>query len=120
MKVKGDCLHIIGDFDMKSCNNFGVFVRNSKKMAGTEILYDVARGSISALGSSAPLQSADNIITLEILLDRASIEVFANEGQVVLTNNFTPEEGAEELILFSNGGEVIVIRLDIYKIESAW
>jgi sucrose-6-phosphate hydrolase SacC (GH32 family) len=119
-KVKGDCLHIIGEFDMKSCNNFGFFVRNSKKKAGTEILYDVARGSISALGSSAPLQSADNIITLEILLDRASIEVFANEGQVVLTNNFTPEEGAEELILFSNGGEVIVNRLDIYKIESAW
>jgi sucrose-6-phosphate hydrolase SacC (GH32 family) len=119
-KVKGDCLHIIGEFDLKTCNNFGFFIRHSKKTAGTELLYDVKRGTLSLLGTTAPLQPVDNKITLEILIDRASVEVFANGGQVAVSNNFTPEKGAEDLVLFSNGGEVIVEKLDIFRVESAW
>lgn len=119
-KIKGDCLHIVGEFDLKSCSNFGFFVRNSKKATGTEILYDVKRGTLSVMGVSAPLAPIGNKIKLDILIDRASIEVFANDGQTVLTNNFTPEEGAEGLLLFNSGGEIVVDKLDIYKINSAW
>ena len=119
-KVKGDCLHIIGEFDLKSCSNFGFFIRNSRKTTGTEILYDVKRGTLSVMGVSAPLEPVGNKITLEILIDRASIEVFANNGQTVLTNSFTPEKGAEGLLLFCSGGEILVDRLDIYKMNSIW
>ncbi len=119
-KVKGDCLHIVGEFDLKTCNNFGFFIRHSKKTAGTELLYDVKRGTLSLLGTTAPLQPIDNKITLEILVDRASVEVFANGGQTVISNNFTPEDGAEDLVLFSSGGEVVVDKLDIFVVESAW
>lgn len=119
-KVKGDCLHIIGEFDLKTCNNFGFFIRHSKKKNGSELLYDVKRGILSVLGTSAPLMPVDNIITLEILIDRASVEVFANGGQVAVSNNFTPTKGAEDMVLFSSGGELIVNKLDIYRVESAW
>jgi fructan beta-fructosidase len=119
-KVKGDCLHIIGEFDVKTSNNFGFFVRSSKKHTGTEILYDVRRGTLSVLGTSAPVLPIDNIIKLEILIDRSSIEVFVNDGQSVLSNCFTPVKGAEGLVLFCSGGEVIVNKLDIYKLKSAW
>ena len=118
--VKSDCLHIVGEFDLKSCSNFGFYVRTSKKSTGTEIIYDVKRGTLSVMGISAPLEPIDNKIMLEILIDRVSIEVYANNGQIVLTNNFTPEKGAEGLTLFSSGGEVIVDKLDIYKMNSAW
>ncbi|SHF78691.1 levanase [Mariniphaga anaerophila] len=119
-KAKGDCLHIIGEFDLKTCNNFGFFIRNGKKTAGTELLYDVKRGVLSVLGTSAPVMPVDNKITLEILVDRASIEVFANGGQTVISNCFNPEEGAENLVLFNNGGELKVNKLDIFKLNSAW
>lgn len=119
-RVSGDCLHIIGEFDLKTCNNFGFYIRHSKKKTGTELLYDVKRGTLSVLGTAAPLQPIDNKITLEILIDRASIEVFANGGQVAVSNNFTPEKGAEDLVLFSSGGEVIVEKLDIFRVDSAW
>jgi levanase/fructan beta-fructosidase len=46
--------------------------------------------------------------------------VFANGGQTVISNNFTPEKGAEDLVLFSNGGEIMVDKLNIYQVESAW
>lgn len=119
-KVKGDCFHIKGKFDLKTTDNFGFMIRNGKKDPGTEILYNVKRGTLSALGSTAPLLPIDNKISLEILVDRSSIEIYANDGQTVISNCFTPTEGADGLILFTNGGEIVVERLDIYKVESAW
>lgn len=119
-KAKGDCFHIVGEFDLKTSDNFGLMIRNSKKTPGTEILYNVKRGTLSVLGTTVPLMPVDNKISLEILVDRASIEVFANGGQTVISNCFTPDEGAEDLLLFTNGGELEVVKLDIYKMESAW
>lgn len=118
--VKDDCLHIIGEFDINTASNFGLVVRNSRKKPGTEIRYDVSRGALSVLNSTMPIVPVDNKITLEILVDRTSIEIFANGGQSVVSNCFNPEDGANELILFSNGGELIVNKLDIYKLNSIY
>ena len=119
-KVKGDVLHITGEFDLKSCSNFGFYFRRNKKQPGTELIYDVRRGTLSILGVSAPVVPVNNKIELDILIDRSSIEVFANGGQTVISSCFTPVQGAENLTLFCSGGEVIVDRLDIYKMKSAW
>ena len=119
-KVSGDCLHIYGEFDLKTCNNFGFMIRKGKKDAGTELMYNVKRGTLSVLGSTAPLMPVDNKITLEILVDRASVEVFANGGQVAISNCFTPQEKADDLVLFNSGGELGVDNLVVYELESAW
>jgi len=119
-KVDGDCLHIKGVFDLKTVESFGFMLRKGKKSAGTEIIYNVKRGTLSVLGSTVPLLPNDNLITLEILLDRSSIEIFANNGQAVVSNCFTPDEGADEIVLFNHGGELGVKKLDIYELNSAW
>lgn len=119
-KAEGDCLHIVGDFDLKTSEKFGFMLRKGKKDPGTEILYNVKRGTLSILGQSVPLMPVNNKIQLEILLDRASIEIYANGGQTVISNCFTPIEGDEDLELFTNGGELGVDQLDIYKMNSAW
>jgi fructan beta-fructosidase len=119
-KIKGDCLHIKGEFDLKSCSNFGFYFRNNRKNIGTELLYDAQRGTLAILGIATPVAPIDNKISLEILIDRSSVEVYVNRGQVLISNNFTPDAGAEGLVLFCSGGEVIVDKLDIYKLKSAW
>lgn len=119
-KAKGDCLHIIAEFDLKSVANFGLMLRHSKKKAGTEILYNVKRGTLAVLGNTVPLMPVDNRIKLNILLDRTSIEIYANDGKTVISNCFTPEEGNDGIELFSNGGELEVVKMDIYKMESIW
>ncbi len=119
-KVNGDCIHIKGEFDLKTSDGFGFVVRQSKKNQGVEVLYNVKRGTLSVLNSTVPLVAANNKISLEILLDRSSIEIFANGGQTVISNCFTPNEGAKDLVLFTNGGELMVDKLDVYKIESSW
>jgi sucrose-6-phosphate hydrolase SacC (GH32 family) len=119
-KVSGDCLHIIGEFDLKTSDNFGLMVRHSSKIPGTEILYNVKRGTLSVLGCTVPLPAVNNKIKLEILIDRTSLEVFANDGQAVISNCFTPDEKAKDVVLFTNGGELGIDKLDVYKIESVW
>ena len=74
----------------------------------------------SVMGVSAPVVPINNKISLDILIDRTSVEVFANEGQTVISNCFTPDEGVEGLVLFCTGGEIIVDNLDIFKMNSAW
>ncbi len=118
--VKGDCLHIIGEFDLKSSDSFGFMIRNSRKKPGTEIVYSVKRGTLTVLSSTMPIVPVDNKISLEILVDRTSIEIFANDGQGVVSNCFTPDEDADELVLFTNGGELGVDKLDIYKMNSIY
>lgn len=118
--VKGDCLQIVGEFDLKTCNNFGFIIRNGKKTPGTEILYDVKRETISVLGATAPFPPINNTVTLEILVDRTSIEIFGNGGQTVVSNCFTPGKDNEGVVLSTQGGELKVGKLDIYKLKSAW
>jgi len=119
-KVNGDCLHIIAEFDLKTSDNFGFMLRHSRKQAGTEVLYNVKKGTLSVLGTTVPLMPVDNTIKLEILMDRTSVEVYANDGQTVISNCFTPSEGANDVVLFTNGGELGVVKMDVYKMESIW
>ncbi len=119
-KVSGDCLHIIADFDIKTSDNFGFMLRSDKKQAGIEVLYNVKRGTLNVLGSNIPLMPIDNHIKLEILLDRTSLEIYANDGQAVASNCFVANEKNDKVILYTNGGELGVVKLDVYKMESVW
>lgn len=118
--VKDDCLHIIGEFDLKTVDNFGFMVRNSRKLPGTEIMYNVKRGTLTVMNKTMPIVPIDNKISLEILIDRTSIEIFANGGQSVVSNCFNPDEDSNELVLFASGGELGVNKLDIYKMNSIY
>ncbi|MDX8341631.1 glycoside hydrolase family 32 protein [Draconibacterium sp. IB214405] len=119
-KVSGDCLHIIGEFDLKTSDSFGFMLRHSNKSNGTEILYSVKRGTLTVLGSTVPLPAKNNKIKLEILLDRTSIEIYANDGQAVVSNCFTPNEKAVDAVLYTNGGELGIEKLDVYEMNSIW
>jgi sucrose-6-phosphate hydrolase SacC (GH32 family) len=119
-RVSGDCLHIIGEFDIKTSDNFGIMLRHSNKTQGTEILYNVKRGVLTVLGCTVPLPAVNNKIKLEILLDRTSVEVFANDGQTVISNCFIPDEKALDVVLYTNGGELGIDKLEVYELESIW
>jgi sucrose-6-phosphate hydrolase SacC (GH32 family) len=119
-KVKGDCLHIQGTFDLKSASSFGFVVRNSKKAVGVEIRYDVTKGILSCQGKGAKLAPEDGKIELEVLLDRTSIELFGNGGKAVLSSCYTAEPDARDLVLYNTGGELFVEKLEVYPIKSMY
>lgn len=118
--VKGDCLHILGSFKIKSADSFGFVVRLDKKDNGTEIMYTVGDKMLSCMGKKTRVEPIDGVIKLEILLDRSSIELFANDGNVVMSSCFVPTENADGLYLFNTGGEILVEKLEVYPMKSIW
>jgi fructan beta-fructosidase len=118
--VKDDCLHIIGSFKVKTADSFGFFVRLDKKNSGTEINYNTKTKTLECMGKSSVVEPVDGVIKLDILLDRSSIEIFANDGNVAMSSCFTPSDKAYGLYLFNTGGEIFVEKLEVYPMKSIW
>ena len=59
-------------------------------------------------------------VKLHIFLDRSSMEVFVNDGEMVLTDRIYPSPGSEGIELYSNGGQGKVLSLSIWKLASIW
>lgn len=119
-KVKGDRVLIKGTFDLKTCDSFGLMIRLGKKSPGTELIYNVRRQTLSMLGQTIPLEPVDNKIYLEILIDRSSVEVYANNGRAVLSSSFFPASDALNYLLYNTGGELMVEKLEVFELKQIW
>jgi len=110
-EVTGDLF----DIDMEvepGAAEFGI------RLHGQTIAY--AGGKVSCLGRTAGVSPAGGKLALRILVDRASIEVYANGGEVSLTSFFLPKEKETGLELYAKGGSVRVRSLTVTKLKSAW
>lgn len=118
--IKGDCFHIVGSFRVKTADSFGFVVRLDKTNNGVEIMYNVKNNTLTCMGKSAVVEPVDGVVKLEILLDRASLEIFANDGKVAMSSSITSTEKANGIYLFNIGGEVLVEKLEVYPMKSIW
>ncbi len=62
----------------------------------------------------------DPIIEFRIFIDRSSIEIFTDDGEVVLTEIFFPSEPFNEIELFSSGGEAVFTNFNVYGMKKTW
>lgn len=67
-------------------------------------------------GRSAPV--ADRVRFVEILVDRASIETFINQGEISFTRFVLPKENG--LSVKAEGGPVKILSLTVWPLRSAW
>jgi fructan beta-fructosidase len=118
--MKGDAVFIKAVFLPKTSDSFGFIVRTGKKSEGTDIRYDTAKKILEVNGVKMPLEPVDGKIELQLLVDRSSIEIFANQGEVGISSCFSPVQGEEELLLYTQGGELYMESLEAYNLKSAW
>ena len=62
---------------------------------------------------SAPLVLEDGVLKLQIVVDRCSVEVFAQGGSVVLTDLIFPDAESQENWLAAGGGPATVQKLTV-------
>jgi fructan beta-fructosidase len=90
---------------------------------GAELTFNV-RGVPVGLTSKTircvnnPASVAEQIKTVEILVDRTSLEVFANQGELSLTRFVLFKENG--LSLKAKGGSIAIESLTVYPLDSAW
>jgi fructan beta-fructosidase len=70
--------------------------------------------------TSVPLAIGNQALALTILLDRSTVEVFAQNGAAVMTNLAYPAPDAQALEMYSRGGKPGQIRVDVWELKSAW
>ena len=68
----------------------------------------------------APLRVVDGKVSLRMLLDTSSLEVFANGGETVLTSLLLPEEPWRTLSWTSTGTAPVVRSIRVWELKRAW
>ena len=68
---------------------------------------------------SAELQPINATVTLHIFVDSSSVEVFANDGLITISDCIFPVEESRGLELFAEGGTVKLCALDIFQLQPA-
>ena len=67
----------------------------------------------------APLKAPSGKLRLHLFVDHSSIELFANDGIVTMTDRIFPAGGTVGLELFTEGDAVELVRLDAYPLHAA-
>jgi fructan beta-fructosidase len=69
----------------------------------------------------APFElTGSNYIKLHLFLDRSSIELFVNDGGLVMTELFFPHEDFSQITLYASGGEFNLRQGTIYPLIRTW
>jgi sucrose-6-phosphate hydrolase SacC (GH32 family) len=110
----GELWDIEAELEPLSAQAVGLRVR------GVEIVYDSRTKTLACLGKTARLEPADGRITLRVLVDRTSIEIFAGGGLVTMCSCFLPDLSDRSLGAFAGGGEAKIAALTLHELKSAW
>ena len=68
----------------------------------------------------APLTARHGKVRLRILVDWSSVEVFADRGQTVITDQIFPNATSDRVELFADGGSTTLDSLKIRHLRSSW
>jgi len=112
--IDGGLYDIEAEFKLGSADEFGFRVN------GVTVAYNVDKGRLSCGRVKAALKPLDGKIRLRILVDRTTVEIFANDGQVYMPIRALPEGDASELAVFAEGGNVRIRSLVVHQLKSIW
>ncbi|HEY8994544.1 MAG TPA: glycoside hydrolase family 32 protein [Lacunisphaera sp.] len=68
----------------------------------------------------APLTLADGRLTLHVFLDQSTVEVFAEDGTVAISDQIFPPPGHNGVSLYSEGGDARLFALQAWPLLSVW
>jgi fructan beta-fructosidase len=72
------------------------------------------------LTSAVKLDEDNNKIKLHILFDKSIIEVFGNDGKVVLTEQLFADEKNNGVVLFGANGKTVFDQIKVWMLKSSW
>ena len=126
-----DTVEIVAELKLQGTQDVGFDLRkgpshetrvgyNAKRRA---MYIDRTRSGDSVVSSEfpakheGPVEIRDGIVKLHILLDRCSVELFGNDGQVAITDLIFPRQSDKGLGIYTEGTPPLVISLDIWSLK---
>lgn len=132
--IRGNSLELSLDLHLATATEAGVKLLrgpNEETTIGIDLARSVVFIDRTRSGSStffpafagrheAPVTITNNRVALRIFVDRSSVEVFANDGAVSLTDIVLPSPGADGVALYSRGGISHVVAGEAWPLASVW
>ena len=107
-----DLWEIVTDLRVKDAKRF------IYKLRGLALVVDIEKKQIRCRDVTAPLEIVDGKLRVQILVDRGSVEVFAQDGAAAMSVGFEP--GTSQVYsLTAEGGEARA-DLKVTPLKSAW
>ncbi len=109
-----------GLYDIEATFQLGDAKRVGFNIRGIPVLFDGATSELSCQDKKAPLEAIDGKVHLRLLVDRTSIEIFANDGEVYMPMGVIPDDTNHQVAMVAEGGSATVIRLRVSELKSIW
>jgi sucrose-6-phosphate hydrolase SacC (GH32 family) len=129
--VHGERLEIRAVLRPETATRMGVQVRVGPAER-TVVGYDVERGTVYvdrrssgnvdfhpsfAAVHHAPVAATDGAVTITVLVDTTSVEVFAGVGECVITDQVFPDAGSRGLAVFAEHGTGTLLELSVSPLD---
>ncbi|ARN56628.1 glycoside hydrolase family 32 protein [Sedimentisphaera salicampi] len=112
--ISGELFHIKAVIEPRGADKIEFIIRD------TAVSYDSSAQQLSCNGKSAPADLENGKLTLELLVDRMSIEIFAQNGRIYMPMGVDLTGGPKSLGFSSEGGNAFIESLDVYSLNSIW
>lgn len=112
--IQGDLFDIQAEIEVGDVTEFGF------RANGEMISYSVSSKLLACTGKSVKLEPVNGCIKLRILVDRTSIEVYGNDGEVVMTSCYLPTDDGLGISAYSFGKPTKARSLCVHELESSW
>ena len=109
----GELLDIEAEFELGSASSLGIRVR------GRDINFDAAQQRLSS-DITAHVGTPGGRLQLRILVDRGSLEIFAGDGQAVISRGVLMQPDDTAIAIQASGGSARLARMTVHRLRSVW
>jgi fructan beta-fructosidase len=135
LPARGKALWVDATLRPGTATRYGLKVRTGSGGQQTEIGYDKAAqqlyvdrtrsGDVSFDPTfpsiqRAPLPTRNGVVHLTVLVDWSSVEVFAQDGRLLITDQIFPSPSSTGLAAFATGGRATLRSVLVSHMRSAW
>ena len=114
LAIDGETFDIRLTLDPGAAEAWGVFIH------GTDLRYDVRDQRFTYLGQEIAIERPKGGLEVQLLVDRTSVELFAQGGKVSASFCFLPEAWEVPLEFYAVGGSLHLESLKVHRLRSAW
>jgi fructan beta-fructosidase len=132
--IAGTALEIVAEFEAGTAAELGLKVRTGEQeetvigvdpRAGQLFVDRTRSGQVRfhpefSGRHTAPLPVENGRVSLHVFVDSSSVEVFAANGEVVVTDQIFPAPESVGVTLYARGGTARLVSLDAWPLDPIW
>lgn len=91
----------------------------SIEIMGQQLTYDL-NSSILKIGALQAFVPRNEFLKLRLIVDRTSVELFANDGEVALSHSFVPDLNKNPSLEINDTGRALIQQMAIHTMQAIW